>query len=163
MALIKCKECGHEISRKADKCPHCGAPRKKSTSLLTWLVLILIVFGVYVVVRMPFTTSGEHVAGQPSAIAELDRSAEKQAERKSFIEGLIGRGILHKVEVPSELPHIYVAPGFYPLNVNDKQRFINVVYAYFVAQNPKADIATLYDSRSGKKIGRFTESGLDLD
>lgn len=26
MALIKCKECGKEISDKADKCPHCGCP-----------------------------------------------------------------------------------------------------------------------------------------
>ena len=26
MALIKCEECGKEISDKADKCPNCGAP-----------------------------------------------------------------------------------------------------------------------------------------
>ena len=27
MALIKCYECGKEISDTADKCPHCGAPK----------------------------------------------------------------------------------------------------------------------------------------
>lgn len=26
MALIKCPECGQQISDKADKCPHCGLP-----------------------------------------------------------------------------------------------------------------------------------------
>ncbi len=26
MALIKCYECGKEISNAANKCPHCGAP-----------------------------------------------------------------------------------------------------------------------------------------
>jgi len=26
MALIKCAECGKEISSKAEKCPFCGAP-----------------------------------------------------------------------------------------------------------------------------------------
>ena len=26
MALIKCKECGREISDKASVCPHCGCP-----------------------------------------------------------------------------------------------------------------------------------------
>lgn len=37
MALIKCSECGHEISDKAEACPHCGCPvekhseRKKAT------------------------------------------------------------------------------------------------------------------------------------
>lgn len=24
MALVKCKECGKEVSDKADMCPHCG-------------------------------------------------------------------------------------------------------------------------------------------
>ncbi|MCI7430267.1 MAG: zinc-ribbon domain-containing protein [Bacteroidales bacterium] len=28
MALIKCKECGHEVSDLANVCPNCGAPIK---------------------------------------------------------------------------------------------------------------------------------------
>lgn len=31
MALIKCTECGKEISDKAVTCPHCGAPRINNT------------------------------------------------------------------------------------------------------------------------------------
>ena len=30
MALVKCHECGHEISTSAESCPNCGAKRKKS-------------------------------------------------------------------------------------------------------------------------------------
>lgn len=29
MAMIKCKECGKDISNQAASCPHCGAPVKK--------------------------------------------------------------------------------------------------------------------------------------
>lgn len=29
MAIIKCKECGNEISDKASFCPHCGYKRKR--------------------------------------------------------------------------------------------------------------------------------------
>ncbi len=29
MALIKCKECGHEVSDKASACPNCGCPLEK--------------------------------------------------------------------------------------------------------------------------------------
>lgn len=47
MALIKCKECGKEISSKAKTCPSCGAKVPKKTSLFTWLVLILILLFVY--------------------------------------------------------------------------------------------------------------------
>jgi len=42
MALKKCKECGAEISKKAEKCPQCGAPQRKRTSLVTWLIAILL-------------------------------------------------------------------------------------------------------------------------
>ena len=42
MSLIKCKECGHEISKKAKVCPNCGAKNKARTSLFTWLVVLLI-------------------------------------------------------------------------------------------------------------------------
>lgn len=43
MALTKCNECGEEISKKAEKCPKCGAPQNKKTSLFTWLVTIIVV------------------------------------------------------------------------------------------------------------------------
>jgi hypothetical protein len=43
MALIVCKECGSSISKKANKCPNCGAPRKRKTSIGTWLVVVIIV------------------------------------------------------------------------------------------------------------------------
>ena len=39
MALINCGECKTEMSDKADKCPKCGAPAKKKTSLFTWIVV----------------------------------------------------------------------------------------------------------------------------
>lgn len=44
MALIKCKECGQEASKKAAACPNCGAPIKKKTSLFTWIVTVFLVF-----------------------------------------------------------------------------------------------------------------------
>ncbi|MBL4709735.1 MAG: zinc ribbon domain-containing protein [Flavobacteriales bacterium] len=46
MALIKCKECGHKISKKAATCPSCGATNKKKrrpTSFLTGLIAIIII------------------------------------------------------------------------------------------------------------------------
>ena len=47
MALIKCTECGKEISSKANTCPHCGAPlvkEKKKGSCLTKILGIFILF-----------------------------------------------------------------------------------------------------------------------
>ena len=48
MALVKCEECGKEISTKAKKCPNCGAPQKKKKKygcgtliLVAFLALII--------------------------------------------------------------------------------------------------------------------------
>ncbi|ENX60732.1 conserved hypothetical protein [Acinetobacter proteolyticus] len=47
MALINCKECGVQVSTQAKACPSCGAKVKKPTSVLTWIILGLVVFGVF--------------------------------------------------------------------------------------------------------------------
>jgi len=47
MALVKCKECGAEISKKAKTCPKCGAPQGPKQYSLGKLI-VLIVFGVFI-------------------------------------------------------------------------------------------------------------------
>lgn len=44
MALIKCRDCGEEVSKNAKACPKCGAAPRKKTSLFTWLVSIFFAF-----------------------------------------------------------------------------------------------------------------------
>ena len=56
MALMKCRECGHEISSEAASCPRCGAPKpqKKSSiegSVQAILGIIFVTFLVLMVVR----------------------------------------------------------------------------------------------------------------
>jgi hypothetical protein len=47
MALKKCKECGQEISTKADKCPHCGVPNKRKPIGCGGFLLILFIIGIF--------------------------------------------------------------------------------------------------------------------
>ena len=47
MALIKCKDCGEQISKNAKSCPKCGASTPKRTSRTTWLIVILLGLGFY--------------------------------------------------------------------------------------------------------------------
>lgn len=47
MALIDCKECGQQISTKAESCPNCGAKVKKNISLGAFLVVIILSFFVF--------------------------------------------------------------------------------------------------------------------
>lgn len=41
MAIVKCKECGHEISTKAEACPQCGAKRKPSSMGCGGLIVVI--------------------------------------------------------------------------------------------------------------------------
>lgn len=42
MALLKCKDCGNEISKKAKSCPHCGSPQGEKQYSLGKLLIIII-------------------------------------------------------------------------------------------------------------------------
>lgn len=42
MAMTKCKECGADISTKAEACPKCGARQPRPTSGCAWLVAIFV-------------------------------------------------------------------------------------------------------------------------
>lgn len=62
MALVKCRECGAQISTKAASCPSCGAKVRK-TSLVAWLALGVVVLSV---VGAMFGKSSEGGAPQKS-------------------------------------------------------------------------------------------------
>jgi hypothetical protein len=47
MALVKCAECGEQISTSAQNCPKCGAKPPIKTSLFTWGVLIIFIVMAY--------------------------------------------------------------------------------------------------------------------
>lgn len=73
MALIKCIECGREISSTSPTCPGCGAPVRGKSSLGS-AVLVLIVIGVAIALVYTFaqktsTSAGGSSASQPEAPA----------------------------------------------------------------------------------------------
>lgn len=46
--LIPCKECGQSLSRKAETCPHCGAPQMEKSAgewrtVFKWVAIIMII------------------------------------------------------------------------------------------------------------------------
>lgn len=69
MAMTKCKECGAEISTKADACPQCGAKRKKTSGCAVVLLIffLLILFGAIVA---PKTDKSGSPGGARSAAPE---------------------------------------------------------------------------------------------
>jgi len=53
MAMVKCKECGKEISSDAKICPNCGAKIKKKTGCSIFVISFIgIMFIVYIISQM---------------------------------------------------------------------------------------------------------------
>lgn len=48
MALIRCKECGNEVSSKAETCPKCGARVKRKSLGCASLIGVLLLFSVII-------------------------------------------------------------------------------------------------------------------
>lgn len=88
MALVKCKECGSEVSTKADACPNCGAKVKKGMGCGT---LLLIVFGVIVIVAMVTPST-------PSQSSAGSVSASPPAKPREVVENSAWDGSVQQVE-----------------------------------------------------------------
>lgn len=41
--VTTCNDCGREISKSADKCPHCGAVTQAAASRMLWVVVATII------------------------------------------------------------------------------------------------------------------------
>jgi len=83
MALIKCSDCKEKISKKAKVCPKCGAPIKKKTSLLTWLITLILVLFVFTMVTSKNSTpiqTKPKIKKELTKVAPVERSS-LQVER----------------------------------------------------------------------------------
>ena len=89
MALIKCKECGQQVSTDAKTCPHCGT-RSVTSSKLSMLLGILVLLGIIANFgskdkSKPTNTSGDEIA--------VGTNGEKQeGESPSDIEDIENNG-----------------------------------------------------------------------
>jgi hypothetical protein len=127
MALLKCSECGNDISDKAPACPKCGAPQagigtspvapnaggaRRKTHPITWAVFLVLVASVFW-----FTLKSQHEAKLPPLPVDVQfRPAlvgpglvllfeNKSAGAISFIATLQHAGLKEERKL-----EIYVAP-----------------------------------------------------
>jgi len=186
MALTKCSECGNQVSTEAFACPQCGAPRRQalkyspevpplptSSSLspdkkampekrkrFRYIIGSLIIASIVIEVIVWETKSSKSFRTASASHTLLQSSADEEAKqptRWELIQKLIRAGVFIKVEQPAEFPHVYVGATFYNLTFDEKEQFINVIWAYYKTKNPAADLVVLKDGYTGKEIGKYAE------
>ena len=80
MSLIKCNECGTEISSKASACPKCGAKIKR-TSMFTKLVAVFIVATILIAV---FQGSSEKQSSQSPVLTPAQKA--ENAKQDEYVK-----------------------------------------------------------------------------
>lgn len=88
MALIKCKECGKEISQSSGRCPHCGARHDYGSYAWALIVVIILAIVVYTCTAsaMDFVQHIPAGDGQPEFTApdpEIQRAENGRIKRST--------------------------------------------------------------------------------
>lgn len=79
MALVKCKECGAQVSTKARTCPSCGSPTRKPLTMLAFLGYTILGFALLGVVA-------SFVEKHEASLTPAQRQARDQERAKQRTE-----------------------------------------------------------------------------
>lgn len=103
MALIKCRECGKDISTEAKTCPHCGAKPPYRPSLAFILIAgLLVVFGIKASIE-----SSRPPPPAPTKTAE--QIAEDAAkERRFLVVAVTAKKMKNAMREPESVEWIYM-------------------------------------------------------
>jgi hypothetical protein len=172
MAMIRCAECGADVSSKAAACPKCGNPIKKAPAGRRGCGTLLVygIIGTIVLMAMVLFDSGDQPSSTPGKTAPpspdsiIDKSPEKQAGRAKLIADLQSRRIFSKFDCRDRAADVWVRPAFDALAFDDKQLFVSVVYAYCHDRKELGTFVTVRSHLTNKELGTFTaERGLRLE
>lgn len=105
MSLIKCEECGKEISSKARTCPHCGAKPEKNVPGWVWLTIILL--GMVFVSALINGAIGHK---QPDAVPDSTSQASELELSKEQAELIRQLQADKLIDIEANLNTVYIAP-----------------------------------------------------
>jgi len=86
MALVKCHECGTEVSTEAKACPKCGAKPKIKLSVIHWIGILVTLLILYIFATSPNTQQANNTksAGAVSNVTELTAPANTSTEKQIY-------------------------------------------------------------------------------
>lgn len=164
MKPVQWKEGGQETSNDAQAGPRCGAARGQAgLTLLARIGLGVVLLGVLASACDGGNQSASQAAAsQAPATAAAADDCSTQADLEVFIERQIAQGHWQRVGQVANVFRVYVTPAFMADTTPDEQQqSLAVVSAYSQCAGGGTQVA-IYDATTGKRIGVFSEAGLEL-
>lgn len=107
-SLVKCRDCGHKVSKRADKCPQCGAPvKRKSSGCLSGIALLFVIAIVIGVISSSLDGTKPKSAPAPAAASALEtplpthkfNPSSRPGQAKSQIRAVIQPGTMTEQQI----------------------------------------------------------------
>jgi hypothetical protein len=158
MALKKCKECGKEVSTKAEKCPHCGV-RNPTTSTMEGCLgnfLSLVILGVIIFIIVHFVSGGGNSDSNKHKKKTIHKTALTIPNFKVINEDV------HDVPLKTQVEQrIFVKDHIKPNNLNallkEQYKKIENRRGFKYHNKPTSVYIYLFDSRDAAKAKGRTD------
>lgn len=92
MALVKCHECGGEVSTEAKACPKCGAKPRAGVGFLGWLFVLIVAYVVWNIFGPSSSTTPPKAPPSPAEIAHRQQQ-EQLFQKTVLMAATIKRGL----------------------------------------------------------------------
>ena len=139
-----------------------GVNMRRVLIALFVLITIAALLGSRGEAQKPDAAPKSAVVQKREPLIKIDKSAEMQEGRLRLLEKLKAQGVFQKVEMPGNLPRLWIAPRFHTIDFDQKQKFVSVVYAYYFDGYNMGDAVRIFDGKTGKEIGDYSSQGLKL-
>jgi hypothetical protein len=93
---------------------------------------------------------------------EIEDTKYLQAKRKQIMDEMVSGGIAERIENPAGEPFVYVMKPFYRLTFNEQASLINVIWSYYITEDRKSNVVTIYDDITGQEVGTYSRAGLKM-
>ncbi|MEZ0246057.1 MAG: zinc-ribbon domain-containing protein, partial [Methylophilaceae bacterium] len=103
MALIKCKECGTEVSSKAETCPKCGA-RVAAKPMGCGTLIGVVFLGAIIISAFSSITGGDTASQSTASTTQAIDPTPKSLGSQwlyNLSDDAMGKGAIHQAEVSS--------------------------------------------------------------
>lgn len=146
MSLAKCKACGNEVSKNADKCPNCGEPQKRKPigcmGGIALIVCVLVIGGALVSLNDTMQQGmGQTTAPTASTPTKKEPSPEELAAQDAAFEVCKKKlqlanelGVLYAFDwKPPQEPYVVAGSTFFDMAIDGKQGFAETVNCFLMA------------------------------
>ena len=94
---------------------------------------------------------------------DIESTKHLQSERKRIMDEMVDGGIAERIENPAGKPFVYVLDPFYGLSFEEQAALMNVIWSYYITEDRKSNVLTIYDAKTGTVIGTYTKAGLKME